>query len=212
MGRTAAPTFGLSATDAVLGLLIERPANSYQLEKRLAGRFGSAQFGHGTAYHAVKRLSKQGLIRAVDGDGSTVPPATGAERQSGTAYEATTAGGEHFARWRRASIQTPPVREELLAKIAFCAPADLPRLVAIVHEAELACAAQLEDLQNRIRTQQRLSDEHEWRRLIGMVVTIADAAWWNQRLKWLEKLGECLNREAQRHATASSSGRSLPQP
>lgn len=109
-----------------MGLLIERPANSYQLEKRLAGRFGSTQFGHGTAYHAVKRLSKQGLIRAVDGDQSTVPPDASAERQSATAYEPTVAGGEHFERWLRASTRTPPVREELLAKIAFCGPADLP--------------------------------------------------------------------------------------
>ena len=64
MGRTASQP--LSAGEAVLGLVIEQPGNSYQLERRLEGRFGSAQFGHATAYHALKRLAKQGLIRPLD--------------------------------------------------------------------------------------------------------------------------------------------------
>ena len=70
MGRTTAQP--LSAGDAVLGLVIELPGNSYQLEQRLEGRFGSAQFSHATAYHALKRLAKQGLIRPVE-DSSPAP-------------------------------------------------------------------------------------------------------------------------------------------
>jgi DNA-binding PadR family transcriptional regulator len=70
MGRTTSQP--LSAGEAVLGLVIEQPGNSYQLERRLDGRFGSAQFGHATAYHALKRLTKQGLIRPVE---DSSPPA-----------------------------------------------------------------------------------------------------------------------------------------
>ena len=117
----------------MLGLVIERPGNSYQLERRLEGRFGSAQFGHATAYHALKRLTKQGLIRPVgDGDEAAALARAEAGDLPATAYEATPAGITHFRRWLRASTATPPVREELQAKIAFCGPEDLPRMIEIV--------------------------------------------------------------------------------
>jgi hypothetical protein len=207
--------FALSAGEAVLGLVIERPGNSYQLEQRLEARFGSAQFGHATAYHALKRLAKQGLIRAVDDlDDSSAPPRSPAHGEVGylsaTAYEATAEGIEHFERWLRASTSTPPVREELHAKIAFCGPADLPRMIEIVREAELACAAQLEDLNERMRRERRLRDDDAWRRLMGIIVTAGDAAWWDARIKWLQELRQYLQREGQRYEAERRAGSSLP--
>lgn len=196
---TSAQTFALSAGEAVLGLVIERPGNSYQLERRLEGRFGSAQFAHGTAYHAVRRLSKKGLICAVDGDRSALPARAEAGSSRATAYEATAEGIEHFERWLRASTSTPPVREELLAKIAFCGPADLPRMVEIVREAELTCAARLEDLNERMRSERRLLGNDEWGRVMGIIITAGDAAWWDARIKWLQTLRQYLQREAQRY-------------
>ena len=88
MGRTTAQP--LSAGEAVLGLVIESPGNSYQLERRLEGRFGSAQFGHATAYHALKRLTKQGLIRPVE---DSSPPA---ESSAGHGTEATRIVGHRY--------------------------------------------------------------------------------------------------------------------
>jgi DNA-binding PadR family transcriptional regulator len=201
MGRTTAQP--LSAGEAVLGLVIEQPGNSYQLEQRLVGRFGSAQFGHATAYHALKRLVKQGLIRPIDDSSSPGEPPTDAPAEAGelpgTAYEATPAGVAHFREWLRSSTATPPVREELQAKIAFCGPEDLSRMVEIVREAELACAAQLEDLNARMRRQRRLEDDDEWRRLMGMIGTAGDAAWWDSRIKWLQALRQYLQSEGQRY-------------
>src|SRR5665213_1819804 len=210
MGRSTAQVVALSAGEAVLGLLIEQPGNSYQLERRLEGRFGSAQFAHGTAYQAVKRLSKQGLIRALDGDQSIMTARAEAGYLPATAYEATAAGIEHFDHWLRASTSTPPVREELHAKIAFCGPADLPRMIEIVREAELACAAQLEDLKDLMRRELRLASDDEWRRLKGMTVTAADAAWWDARIKWLQELRQYLQRARQRHETGQRPSTSLP--
>jgi DNA-binding PadR family transcriptional regulator len=197
MGRTSAQTFAPSAGKAVLGLLVEQPGNCYQLERRLERRLGSAQFSHGTTYHAVKRLAQKGLIRAVEGDRSTLPARAQAGSPRATAYEVTAEGIEHFEGWLRASTSMPPVREELLAKIMFCGPADLPRMVEIVREAELACMAQLEDLNERMRRGRRLGGE-EWRARMSMIVTSGDAAWWDARIRWLQALRQYLQREVQR--------------
>jgi DNA-binding PadR family transcriptional regulator len=202
MGRTTAQP--LSAGEAVLGLVIELPGNSYQLERRLDGRFGSAQFGHATAYHALKRLTKQGLIRPIEGSSASAEPSedavTGAAEPLGTAYEATPDGVAYFKHWLRASSATPPVREELQAKIAFCGPEDLPRMVEIVREAELACLAQLEDLNARMRRQRRMESDDAWRRLTGLIVTAGDAAWWDSRIKWLQTVRRYLQSEGERYA------------
>jgi hypothetical protein len=210
----------LSAGEAVLGLVIELPGNSYQLEQRLEGRFGSAQFSHATAYHALKRLTKQGLIRPVEAPSSPTRSAaepvasTDAEADApelpATAYEATPAGIAHFRRWLRASTATPPVREELQAKISFCGPEDLPRMVEIVREAELACAVQLEDLNERMRRQRLLDRDDAWRRLTGMIVTAGDVAWWDARIKWLQTLRQYLQREGQRYAEEQRRAHSSP--
>jgi len=212
-GTTAQP---LSAGEAVLGLVIERSGNSYQLEQRLEGRFGSAQFSHATAYHALQRLAKQGLIRPIEASSSPAEPGAGAgtgtdaAESSATAYEATPAGITHFRRWLRASTATPPVREELQAKISFCGPEDLPRMVEIVREAELACAAQLEDLNERMRRQRLLDRDDPWRRLTGMIVTAGDVAWWDARIKWLQTLRQYLQREGQRYAEEQRQASSSP--
>ena len=240
MGRTTAQP--LSAGDAVLGLVIELPGNSYQLEQRLEARFGSSRFSHATAYHALKRLSKQGLIRPIEDSSlapdlsqapdlslaplsSPAPPFTASPAAQSaasanadadvadlpaTAYEATPAGIAHFRRWLRASTATPPVREELQAKISFCGPEDLPRMVAIVREAELACAAQLEDLNQRMRRQRLLDRDDAWRRLTGMIVTAGDVAWWDARIKWLQTLRQYLQREGQRYAAEQRQASSPP--
>jgi DNA-binding PadR family transcriptional regulator len=208
-GTTPQP---LSAGEAVLGLVIEQPGNSYQLERRLERRFGSAQFSHATAYHALKRLEKQGLIRPVEDSSPSARSSAGgrgeATELTATFYEATQAGIAHFRRWLRSSTAMPPVREELQAKIAFCGPEDLPRMVEIVREAELACVAQLKDLNECMRRQRLLDRDDAWRRLMGMIVTAGDVAWWDARIKWLQTLRQYLQREGERYAAE----RRLPTP
>jgi DNA-binding PadR family transcriptional regulator len=216
VGRTTAQMFALSAGDAVLGLLIEQPANSYQLERRLETRFGSAAFAHGTAYQAVKRLAGQGLIRPLTADAPLPlsPPSIPSSQATvhATAYEATPRGVEHFRRWLRASTSRPPVREELLAKISFCGPADLPRMIEIVRDAELACTAQLKELNERMRRERLLAGDDAWRRLMTLIVTAGDTAWWDARIKWLQDLRTYLQREGQRYQAGGDSGATPPRP
>jgi DNA-binding PadR family transcriptional regulator len=139
--------------EVILGLLAEEPSNCYQLDRRPAERFGSAGYTHGMARQAIKRLVDEGLVRVVDVDervafGDYVRART-------TIYESTPTGAERFQKWMWASVSTPPVREELHAKIALCRAADLPRLVDVVREAEAICAGKRQGLNWRVRSRRR---------------------------------------------------------
>src|ERR1700683_1360992 len=79
--------------ELVLGLLAEEPANCYQLDRRLAKRFGSAGYTNGTARQAIMRLIDEKLVRVVD-DGQRVAPASRLGARA-TVYEATPRGIEH---------------------------------------------------------------------------------------------------------------------
>ena len=189
---------GLSAGEAVLGLLIEQPDHRFSLERRLQVRFGSAQFSYSTAYSAVRRLERDGYVQAV-----------GAE-QDGQAvvYEATPAGVEHFRAWVRAPTSAPIPREELHAKIALSEPRDLPRLIDVVHAEELACIAQLDRIRERMVAEQRSgavrpAAEQQWSEVMDVGVVYGEAAFWGGRIAQLGRLRvyvEELREEAERRA------------
>src|SRR5258708_34230784 len=132
---------GLSAGEAVLGLVIEQPDSGSRLGQRLVERFRSAQFTRSTAHNALSRLAEQGLVRVVAEEGPT-----GEHR-----YEATPLGVEHFRAWLRAcSAAAPALREELQAKVEFCTAEDLPQLIAAICAEERACAGRFAGAQGRL--------------------------------------------------------------
>jgi len=187
----------------VLGLLTEQRSNCYQLDRRLAERFGSACYAEGTARQAIKRLVDDGLACAVS-EGRMA--AGGGLRARVTIYEATPAGVDHFQKWMWASVSTPPVREELHAKIALCSPTDLPRMVAVVREAESVCTGKLQSLNLRLRAR-RLDFEHDdFRTRMDLVVSTGDQAWWESRIKWLQRVRVYLEDEW-RHQEAEPGSR-----
>jgi DNA-binding PadR family transcriptional regulator len=189
---------GLSAGEAVLGLVIEQPDHRFSLERRLQERFGSAQFSYSTAYSAVRRLEKDGYVRALAAE----------QDGQGVVYEATPAGVEHFRAWVRAATSAPIPREELHAKIALCEPRDLPRLIDVVHAEELACIAQLDRIRERMVAEQRSGAllplaEQDWSTLMDGGVVHGEAAFWGGRIAQLGRLRvylEELREEAERRA------------
>jgi DNA-binding PadR family transcriptional regulator len=186
VGRTV-QRFEMNGNEVVLGLLIERPGTSYDLQQRMKERFGSAQFGRGTASKAMKRLAENGLVEV-------------AQNHRARTYVPTQAGIEHFRRWMRSSISTPPVREELHARIALCEPADLPAMVETVREAERDCMVKLQGLQWRMQDQQQGAATDTWEHRMGLMVRSGDVAWWGGRIKWLQSVRMSLERERQRYA------------
>lgn len=181
--------------ELVLGLLVEEPANCYQLDRRLTKRFGSAGYTNGTARQAIGRLIDEKLVRVVDREQHVV--SVGGSRA--TVYEATSSGIEHFQRWMWAAISTPPVREELHAKVALCRPADLPRMIVLVRKAESVCTGKLQGLNSRVRSRRCALDEEDFRARMDLVVSSGDQAWWESRIKWLQKVRVYLEVEWERH-------------
>jgi DNA-binding PadR family transcriptional regulator len=195
-----ARTTGVSAGELVLGLLIQHPDHCFSLEVRLRTRFASAQFSATTAYNAVKRLEKDGLVRAVD---------AGPDRPY-VIYEATPEGVEHLRNWVRAPTSAPLLREELHAKVALCEPRDLPRLIEIVYSQECACTAELDRIRERILGEQssgsgRSLAEVDWSALIGDALVEWEVGHWDGRrtqLAQLRRYLEELRGEAERRALA----------
>jgi DNA-binding PadR family transcriptional regulator len=193
-------TTGLSAGEAVLGLLIERPDHRFSLERRLQARFGSAQFSYSSTYKAIERLEKDGYARAVG------------EHQDGGAivYEATPEGVEHLRHWVRSPKSAPLLREELHAKIAFCEPRDLPCLIDMVYAEEQACIAELDRIGEEIVAERgsagpRPLAEEEWSSLMDRGVEHGEAALWGGRIAQLARLRRYLDElrdEAERRALA----------
>lgn len=182
--------------EVVLGLLAEEPSNCYQLDRRLAQRFGSACYTQGTARQAIRRLVDDGLVRTV-GERRV---ATGSGlRARVTVYEPTPTGVERFQRWMWAAVSTPPVREELHARIALCRPPDLPRMIAIVREAESVCMGKLHGLNLRVQSRRRDLDHEDFRARMDLVVSTGDQAWWESRIKWLQKVRVYLEDERKRY-------------
>jgi DNA-binding PadR family transcriptional regulator len=199
----------MSAGEIVLGLLIEQPDTCYHLDKRIAERLGSAQFSRGASSRAVERLLERKLVRPANVEGQTELHAVDGRKK--TVYETTPSGVDHFEHWLRASTQTPPVREELHAKIALWGSAELPRLIEIVREAELACTMQLGDANREVRAERGTSDTSEWERTMQLIVSAGEATWWDARIKWLQNVRMYLEREhARRQSQAGPQRRRAP--
>lgn len=197
----------MSASEIVLGLLIERPDACYQLDKRMAERVGSAQFSRGSAAGAVKRLLERDLVRAVEEDRALASGPRAVDGRRKTLYEATPAGVEHFRRWLRASTQTPPVREELHAKIALWGPQDLSRLIEIVREAETASVLQLQEQNERTRRERQLLDLSDWELKMQLIISAGEVSWWNARIRWLQDVRLFLEREQSRREATLEAGK-----
>lgn len=183
--------------ELVLGLLAEEPANCYQLDRRLAERFGSAGYTQGTSRQAIRRLIDDGLVHARSGSHATSGHGL---RARVTVYEPTPAGIERFEEWMWAAVSTPPVREELHAKIALCRPPDLPRMVCIVRDAESVCAGKLQSLNLQVRSHRQELNEHDFRARMDLVVSTGDQAWWESRIKWLQRVRIYLESECARYS------------
>jgi hypothetical protein len=187
-------TVGLSAGEAVLGLLIEQPDSASRLGQRLVERFRSAQFTRSTAHNALARLVRQGLVRAGPQASHLPDRPQGLHLAEDPHYEPTPLGVQHFRVWLRScSAVAPALREELHAKVEFCDPRDLPPVIEAIRCEERACAGMFAAAQGRLSEAELLNPRQStqaepWSALTRRAVLLDEAAMWGMRFKRLERL------------------------
>jgi DNA-binding PadR family transcriptional regulator len=172
----------MSAKNAVLGLVIERPGYGYDLARRLEARFGSSGFAPTGVYSALDQLASEALVRSV---GSRAG-ATNGRAAPRTIYEATPKGIDHFEEWMLRSSSLAPVRDELYMKIALSRPQNLSRLIELARAQEQDCLARLHELrQPGVNSQQ--GKLKAWSELAVLLVRDAEIRQLQARVEWLQK-------------------------
>ncbi len=171
----------MSAKNAVLGLVIERPGYGYDLARRLRERFGSSGFAPTGVYSALDQLRAEALVRnagsRADGANERAAPRT--------IYEATPKGIDHFEQWMLGGSSLAPVRDELYMKIALSKPHNLSRLIELAQAQESDCLARLEDL--RRPTMRSRGTPGVWPDVALLLVRDAEIKQLQARVEWLQK-------------------------
>ncbi len=178
----------MSAKNAVLGLVIERPGYGYDLARRLEERFGSSGFAPTGVYSALDQLSSEELVRSA---GSRAD-ATNERAAPRTIYEATPKGIDHFEEWMLGCSSLAPVRDELYMKIALSRPHNLSRLIELAHTQEEACLARLEDLRQPSNPSRRAP--RAWSEVAMLLVHDAEIKQLQARIEWLQKAGAIMDK------------------
>jgi DNA-binding PadR family transcriptional regulator len=137
----------LTASMAILGLVVQKPDTINGLGARLIERFPHAQWSRSVAHNSLPSLEKQGLVRMVD---------RGAERALDR-YEATDEGIGEFREWLRTSSAAPlALRDAVHAKLEFAEERDVPDLILAIREEEEACAQEFAAASSRLNVRRQL--------------------------------------------------------
>lgn len=158
-----------SARLVAIALVAERPGTAQEIQRRLDMRLASTHFGPSAARVALSRACKEGLVRNIGGT-----------------YVASERGIELVEQWLLSAAELPPIRDDLLARVALCRPKDMPRLIEVLRDAETACLKILVK-RNRRSRHERIAPSG-WRRFIDATVVSAEAAWADTRVTWLAEL------------------------
>jgi len=171
----------MSAKNAVLGLVIERPGYGYDLARRLHERFGSSSFAPTGVYSALDQLSSEALVRSAG-------CRTGGESERAaprTIYEATPEGVERFEQWMLDASALAPVRDELHMKMALSKPHNLKRLIELAEAQEEDCLARLQGLKRQSALPG--ATPTEWSDVAALLVRDAEIKQLQARMEWLQK-------------------------
>lgn len=180
----------LSASMAILGLVVQQPGTGASVAVRLSERFPRAGWSRNVVHNNVPSLEKQGLLRVVRRDPS--------DKVSLNLYEATDEGVARLREWIRESAMVPPVlRDELQGKLKFSALEDLRVLVQEVAAEETACAGEYARAHTRDQQARQLRRRRETRSgpadldvLTKEIQMTDEAVVWGQRAKRLQGLRE----------------------
>jgi DNA-binding PadR family transcriptional regulator len=174
----------LTASMAILGLVVQKADTVNGLGTRLVERFPHGRWSRSVAHNSLPSLEKQGLVRLVE---------RGAERALDR-YEATPEGIEEFRDWLRTSSAAPlALRDAVHAKLELAGEEDVPDLIAAIREEERACALEFAAATSRLNVEWQLKrlDPPSGTDLRGRVQSALmtdEAMLWGMRARRLRRL------------------------
>ena len=186
-------TGDLSASLAVLGLLIERPDTVAGVRIRLEQRFPDAHWGRTAVDNNLASLVRQRHVQL----------AREGHRPTLSSYAATAAGVAHFRKWIRESVAVPPVlRDGLQGKLSFSTQDDLLALIETIRREKQAyrqryATAHRRSLQMRRLQHHSAGGELGYDALVRGVMVADEAKLWGLNVDRLGELLEALERLAE---------------
>jgi DNA-binding PadR family transcriptional regulator len=122
----------------LLGLLIESPDYGYRLMRRFESAFGDVLSlgSESHIYTALSELKRRGLIEKVPGRRTV---RSGADRQRGPRYRATTDGTDAYRAWLLAQIWEDRRQSQLFARQLAILASDPDVALEILEQRQRAC-------------------------------------------------------------------------
>jgi DNA-binding PadR family transcriptional regulator len=171
----------VSAKHAILGLVIEQPSYAWRIAAEARRQLRFADLADSYPYWALEKLKIEGLVRQVYENG--VPDGKrGTGRQA--VYEATVKGVRAFEDWLRSTPDNPTLRDDLQFRLAVARPDDVPRIIELIRDRELVCAAHEQALENVQPADPR--DRSAWNSALRDVARDAELMFWHGRIDWLQ--------------------------
>ncbi len=179
----------MAARHAVLALLLDRPGHPYDLAARFDHRVGKAwALKRGQVYLTLQRLEREGLVEVAGRRGAGV--------HAGSIFRATERGRRAFEDWllTRDAGPVPPLRGDLLIKLAFGRPEHAPHLVELLAARQRETRALLREHVDAARRVVDATCTHEpWRDLRLEVLHGAPIAHLEAELQWLARVRALLD-------------------
>lgn len=176
----------MSAKHAILGLVIEQPGYVWRIAAEARRKLRFADLADSYPYWALEKLEAEELVRQVD-ENST-PCSRGASRQA--TYEATAKGVRAFEDWLWSTPGESSLRDDIQFRLAVARVDDVPRLVELIRDRELVCAAREQALEH-VRPADA-KHRSAWHSALREVARDAELTFWHGRTTWLQGVRETL--------------------
>jgi len=93
---------------------------------------------------------------------------------------------ESFRNWLTVAMSTPSLRHDLRARVSRHEPEDLPALIEVACEAELACLVRLAAFNRRVQEDRRRAEIRGAKQPMSIEEYAARVERWYERVKWLQ--------------------------
>lgn len=118
-------------------------------------------------------------------------------------------GVELFRRWVMDLVPAPPAECDVLSDLDGYEPEDVPAMIDVLRQAELACLTGLNEFNRRTHAEreQAQAQDHDPRARVdmSMIVRTEIVERWHGRITWLQDVRQYLEREQRREGVAASS-------